>query len=320
MMRGLCQMLFALLLPAAAPAFAQDLDTGLAACARLAPSERERCETAVRRAAPCWKLGGEDRRRCMTAAANADVPRDRCAKAPDRARCEETLAAREACQGEKGTARTECLRQHESPRSSECTRRPADELGACEAYNRAVEACREGSIADKRACVEERYTKPMKLVRSGINPLDCRAPAGAFAAACALRDGLLARCAETATSTSPRIGYANRYAVFTLEDCARAPEGRRGQCAAHNAAFEYCLGKVGQDLRQCTGPHNGTDNYSRLCRSQGGPDFCADRDAAFARCTERKVAPVAFGSCVQSELSLSFRFQHWLLDREIVPR
>jgi hypothetical protein len=317
MLRWLIGVLLVLWLPMATPVMAQDLEAGLAACAKLPPSGRERCEAAVRRAAPCWKLGADERRRCLSDAANAPAPRDPCAQAPDRARCEESLAAREACQGEKGSARAECLRQRESPRTSDCSRRRADERSACEAYNSAVDACRDGSIAEKHACVDAKYGQPMQLVRSGINPLDCRAPAGVHVAACALRDALLARCAD---APADRNACTQRHAPFMLEDCASAPEGRRGQCAAHNAGFEFCLGKIGQDLRQCTGPHNGSDNYSRLCRSQGGPDFCADRDAAFARCTERKVAPAAFGQCVQSELSLSFRFQHWLLDREFVPR
>lgn len=315
--RCLAGIAFIALLTGAGPANSQDLDTGLAACSKLAPSDRERCETAVRRAAPCWKLAGEERRRCMVAAANTDAPRDPCAQATDRARCEESLAAREACQGEKGSARAECLRTRESPRASNCSRLPLEDRAACDTRNRTVEACSNGGIAEKHACVDEKYTRPMQRVRDGLNPLDCRSPADDFVVACSLRDAMLARCTEL---PSGKERCVQRYAAFALEDCARAPAARRGQCAAHNAGFEFCLGKTGQDLRQCTGPHNGADNYSRLCRSEGGPDFCADRDAAFARCTERKVAPAGFGQCVQSELSLSFRFKNWLLDREVVPR
>ena len=297
---------------------AQDLETGLAACAKLPGDQRPRCEQVMRKSSACWPLAGEARKQCLTAAGAPEVKRDPCAQAPDRARCEETIAAREACQGERGQARTECLAARQMPRPVDCTRRRGDDGGTCEIYNRALASCAGGSIADVRTCVEQRYRAPLQQVLDGFNPLDCRSPQSAVSGACALRDELLARCAESGTGKD---SCTRRYTGFALQDCGRISESLRGQCAAFNAGFEFCLGKQGQELRQCTAPHNGSENASRTCtRSEGTPSFCADRDAAFGRCAERKVPPAGFGACVDSELSVSYRFQHWLLDREWVPR
>lgn len=313
-------LLCAALALASLTARAQDLATGLAACAELPESRRAQCEQVMNETAACWTLAGDERQRCQQAVAASDAPRDPCARAADRAQCEEARAARaarDACRDEPGPSRTACQEARRAPRAADCSHKRAEERFPCEIHTRVLESCRAGTIAEVRACLEQNYRKPLQQVLDGFNPLDCREPQAAFATACALRGELLARCRELGAEGDRCM---KRYTEFSLQECSGLAESVRGQCAARNAGFEFCQGRQGRDLRTCLAPHNGLGHESTDCsRGERSPPYCADRDRAFGICAARRTPPAEFRDCVDSELSLSYKFQHWLYDRAWVP-
>lgn len=212
------------------------------------------------------------------------------------------------------------------PRASDCERRRASERFECETYNRQRSTCAADTPAAARDCLARTYHAPLQQVRDGLNPVDCARPDPGTAAACQLREQLLARCVEL--PAGEQASCTARYARHRLIDCVRLPEVARGRCEAHNTGFELCRGLRGAELSRCQYPYASPESQTPYCRPatsfldgpRGEWAECTGVDEAYGRCAERRSPPDRFAECIESELPVAYKAQRWLQQRAPVVR